>query len=657
MKRYLLFILSAIVLVSCARELELEEMLPEEVQTEEGLVERTWTVAMNDGTRAILDENMCPVWEVGEELSIYDHVAKVGRIFTVQSVDGYTATISGQISAGGDTPFDAVYPAKSAGEWTSDATNTLKLPETQLIPEGRFVCPDVLVSTAHSDSPDGVISFHNISSLLKVKVDREGIADISLDLKGSSDGEVNSYKAAAAAGTLAEGVYFVAVDPGTYAGGISAVCTDGFGQWYRRSSSSTLEAVTGGMLNLGKVSDWKAWRYYSISDESLSYSGQDALLNASGILSSLSSLVVNLMVKPMLNDAFGSNRNNVRVNAIKYTYLSADPQGKPVELSALLYIPAAALPQGSQSGKRLNGLAIANHGTMTAKSECPTKKAQFEGAFAWKNYAVVMPDYYGFGVSEALPQAYLNANTTARGNIDAYLAAVQLMEDKKINLPEPDGTTGQINLVSFGYSQGGFNSMANLRYVTEHPELGVTFKKTMCGGSPFDVPVTWEAYRLDTENSFNGAIGFIPLTVVSINETQNLGLDYANIFTGGLVDNWQDWILSKEYTLNQINTKIGASSMAAIMTDGMMAGTSPEFEAIMAVCESNKLTSGWTPPGDKTKIIIYHSTNDDIVPYANFTAMRTFLDNTSTSYKEYHGKDGGHVAACVSFIKDIIDEW
>lgn len=97
--------------------------------------------------------------------------------------------------------------------------------------------------------------------------------------------------------------------------------------------------------------------------------------------------------------------------------------------------------------------------------------------------------------------------------------------------------------------------------------------------------------------------------------------------------------------------------MAAIMTDGMMAGTSPEFEAIMAVCESNKLTSGWTPPGDKTKIIIYHSTNDDIVPYANFTAMRTFLDNTSTSYKEYHGKDGGHVAACVSFIKDIIDEW
>jgi hypothetical protein len=31
------------------------------------------------------------------------------------------------------------------------------------------------------------------------------------------------------------------------------------------------------------------------------------------------------------------------VSAISYTYLSEDPQGKPVELSALLYIPDAAL--------------------------------------------------------------------------------------------------------------------------------------------------------------------------------------------------------------------------------------------------------------------------------------------------------------------------
>ena len=648
MKRYLLFILSAIVLVSCAREWEPEEALPEE-----GLVERTWTVTMSDGTRATLDESLRPVWEAGEELSVYDHVAGVGRIFTVQSVDGYRATISGMISEGGDTPFDAVYPACGAGEWVSDGTGVncpLKLPEIQLIPEGHNVCPDVLVSTAHSDLPEGVIAFRNISSLLKVVVDREGIADISLDLLGSSEEDVHSYKAAAAIGTLAEGTYFVAVDPGTYEGGLKASCSDGFGQEYRRSSPAPLEAHASGMLGLGKVSLWDPWRYYSIFGEEQSFNGQDALLEDSGMLSGLSSITL-LVAKAMLDLKF-DNRNGSSVNAIKYTYRSADPQGKPVELSALIYIPEAAF-----DGENLAGIALATHGSIAAKRECPTNKTQFEGAFAWKNYAIVMPDYYGFGVSEAYPQAYLDAETTGRGCIDAYLAAVQLMTDLEVAMPKPD-QTGRIKLITFGYSQGGYNSMANLRYATLHPELGISFTKTICGGSPFDIPATWEAYREDTSNQFNGAIGFLPITVVSMNETQNLGLDYSKIFTGDLATHCEDWILSKDYSLSEINRKIGATGMAAIMTDGMMAGTSPEFKAIMAVCERNKLTAGWTPPpSTTTKIIIYHSQNDDIVPYANFEAMMAFLDEKAPGYTEHHAYNGGHVNACVSYVMDIIDEW
>ena len=53
--------------------------------------------------------------------------------------------------------------------------------------------------------------------------------------------------------------------------------------------------------------------------------------------------------------------------------------------------------------------------TIASNAECPTMKAQVEGALAWKNYAIVMPDYYGFGVSADRPQAYLDAETTAQG--------------------------------------------------------------------------------------------------------------------------------------------------------------------------------------------------------------------------------------------------
>ena len=111
MKKYLLYLLSALALVSCARE-----WLPDETPLEDLLIERTFTVVMDDATRAFLNEDLSPVWEVGEELSVYDHITGTGRIFKVESVDGVSATITGSISAGGDTPFDAIYPAGSAGE-------------------------------------------------------------------------------------------------------------------------------------------------------------------------------------------------------------------------------------------------------------------------------------------------------------------------------------------------------------------------------------------------------------------------------------------------------------------------------------------------------------------------------------------------------------
>ena len=628
MKKILLFLLSALALVSCVRE-----KIPAGTPAEEGLVERTWTVSMTGDARAAIDIDLRPVWEVGEELSVYDHVSRVGRIFKVASVDGNIATITGQISAGGDTPFDAVYPAQSAGDWSSDVTAALHLPEVQTIPAGRNVCPDVLVSTAHSDVPEGVIPFHNLASLLKVTVGREGISDIRIDLAGPSEDEIRHYRAEPGSGTFATGTYFVAVDPGTYGGGITATCLEPFGQGYRKSSSTPLEAGVGRVLNLGTVTEGKPWRYYDVTDVK-PYASQQQLLDETGLSSLLSGYALLL--------PFVFPDRNKPVSAIRYTYLSADPQGEPVELSALLYVPDAAL----DGSKALTGISLTNHGTIGSNAECPTMKAQFEGALAWKNYAMVMPDYYGFGASVDRPQAFLDPETTARGNIDAYLAARQLLEDRKVTLPS--------RLYSFGYSQGGFNSMANLKYVSEHPELPVRFEKVMCGGSPFDVELTWNAY---TNGTFRNAISFVPLSMVSFNEAQQLGIPYGDLFKGELLAHWQDWILSKEHRVAEINGLIGTDNLADVLNDDFMAGRGEAYDRIMAVCRRFSLTSGWTPPSG-TKIILYHSNEDDTVPYANLTVMKAFLDTAAPgSYTASDGNNGGHLNAIVSFVLNLILEW
>ena len=372
-------------------------------------------------------------------------------------------------------------------------------------------------------------------------------------------------------------------------------------------------------------------RYYTVTAEK-AYASQQALLEETGRDLSSADFLLSILFPD----------RNIPAHAISYTYRSVDPQGYPVELSAIVYIPDTAL-DGSRS---LTGICLANHGTIASNAECPTRQAQFEGAFAWKNYAIVMPDYYGFGVSANRPQAYLDPETTARGNIDAYLAAVQLLQDRKVRIPG--------KLFSFGYSQGGFNSMANLKYVSQHPELHVTFEKVMCGGSPFDVELTWEAY---TQGTFRNAIAFVPLTLVSMNESQRLGLNYADLFKGSLLDHWQDWILSKQYSLSSINTKLGTNDLSVIMNDGFMTRTGDAYDAIMQVCRRYSLTSGWVPPSD-TKIILYHSRQDDTVPYANLTAMKAFLDQVAPGrYTLYEGDDGGHVNAVIRFVRYIIPAW
>lgn len=627
MKKILLSVLAALALVSCVRE-----KIPVETPAEEGLVERSWTVSMTGEAHASVDGGLRPVWEVGEELSVYDHVARVGRIFKVSSIDGNIATITGQISAGGDTPFDAVYPAKSAGNWSTDVSATLQIPEVQTIPAGRNVCPDMLVSTAHSDAPDGIIPFHNLASLLKVTVGREGLSDIRIDLAGPSSDEVRHYRAEPASGTFATGTYFIAVDPGTY-GGLTVTGLEPFGQGYRKSSTSPLQAGAGGVINLGTVTDEKPWRYYEVTAVK-PYASQQQLLDETGLSSRLSGYALLLpLIFPDLNKP---------ASAISYTYISADPQGKPVELSAILYIPDAAL----DGTKALTGISLTSHGTIGSNAECPTMKAQFEGALAWKNYAMVMPDYYGFGASADRPQAFLDPETTARGNIDAYLAARQLLEDRKVTLPS--------RLYSFGYSQGGFNSMANLKYVSEHPELPIHFEKVMCGGSPFDVELTWNAY---TNGTFRNAISFVPLSLVSINEAQQLGIPYGDLFKGELLANWKDWILSKAYTVAEINGRLGTDNLADILNADFLAGRGDAYNRLMEVCRRYSLTSGWTPPSG-TKIILYHSNQDDTVPYENLTAMKAFLDSVAPgSYTASDGNNGGHVNAAVSFVLSLILEW
>ena len=139
-----------------------------------------------------------------------------------------------------------------------------------------------------------------------------------------------------------------------------------------------------------------------------------------------------------------------------------------------------------------------------------------------------------------------------------------------------------------------------------------------------------------------------------MNESQQLGLDYADLFKGPLLDNWREWILSKKYNIGTINSKLGTNDLSVILNDAFMARTGKAYDTIAEVCRRYSLTSGWVPPSE-TKIILYHSRQDDTVPYDNLTAMKDYLDQVAPGcYNASEGNNGGHINALIRFVSVTI---
>lgn len=139
-------------------------------------------------------------------------------------------------------------------------------------------------------------------------------------------------------------------------------------------------------------------------------------------------------------------------------------------------------------------------------------------------------------------------------------------------------------------------------------------------------------------------------------------LSYDGLFKGALYDNYADRIVSKQYTTSEIDTMIKTeyssdATMADILHEDMMDVNSTTYKTCMPVARSYSLTSGWTPPSG-TKIILYHSKDDDTVPYSNLDAMSNFLDSVigSGNYTRKNGS-GNHVTAASFCVLGTISEW
>ena len=333
-----------------------------------------------------------------------------------------------------------------------------------------------------------------------------------------------------------------------------------------------------------------------------------------------------------------------------FNYPSVDPFGNPCTLSGTITVDKSLI----KDDKPYHGILLYNHFTIYATTQAPSRGAvEFPTGAAFTKFIVVAPDYYGFGITEKEPQAYCISRANGRASLDAYLAAKRLIEDLQVKKGD--------DFVIAGYSEGGQTTMGVLREISErHPEIKV--KRAFAGAGPYDINSMYDAIsKRDTE---------MPSTVCNVlwafNHFFRLGYDIHDYLKDPVAKNFDEWFLSKQYKRKALDEElIKTKKTSDICTAAVLNTSSSLSQRFKETFSTDALTSGWTPRSD-FDVMLFHDTEDDVVPVENFYAMSQFLKDHGIQTEEFIGeyssetiKDLGvtnHETSAVTFFLRII-EW
>ena len=142
--------------------------------------------------------------------------------------------------------------------------------------------------------------------------------------------------------------------------------------------------------------------------------------------------------------------NSSSVIEMNGIYTSIDSHGNPLTLSGKVLLPA--------DGK-FDRYIIVSHYTIGSNKEAPSNAFPLEGMLCSMGYALVVPDYIGYGVTANMQHPYLVMNLTAMNVVDMYVAVKKYFDAAGIR-PKYD------DIYLMGYSQGGATTMA-VEYMIE----------------------------------------------------------------------------------------------------------------------------------------------------------------------------------------------
>ena len=337
------------------------------------------------------------------------------------------------------------------------------------------------------------------------------------------------------------------------------------------------------------------------------------------------STTVNNVVQQLLD--FSKMTTAIELSGI---YPSIDLEGEPIMLSGKVILPAKG---------PIKRYILVSHYTIASNAEAPSNIFSLEGLLVKLGYALIIPDYLGYGVTADHIHPYLVMDITARNVLDMYLAVVPFMEAAGCT-PEHD------DIYLMGYSQGGATTMAVQHLIEHHDDENIKIRRVFAGGGPYDVKSTYDRF---VETNYASYPCAVPIMLQGMVIGNKLDVDMSELMQPYIYEHLDEWVNSKRLTTGQINDLLGTNITSELLTTKGMDRTSKEVsELYKAMVNNSILTYSWTP---KAPVFMMHSIDDDVVPYENATRAKSKWKDANIQYSLGHF--GGHVATCMRFIYTV----
>lgn len=317
------------------------------------------------------------------------------------------------------------------------------------------------------------------------------------------------------------------------------------------------------------------------------------------------------------------------IQQISVTYKSVAPNGDSIILSGKIFLPP---------NKIAKNIIIVNHYTICSNKEAPSEANSIEGIYATKGYIVLMPDNIGYGISDSLPHPYLNLESTTTTTMDLLKAVLPYLNAYCYEYNKP--------LILVGYSQGGAATLALQKKLEEEFADQFSIAKVFAGAGPYNLAKTFDFY---INNPTTDIPCSIPMLLLGMNYSDNLKLNVNDFFQPFLIEKYPDLIESKTKMMNEVNAYLG-KDITLLLNPIVFNKTAYPTSVLYKAIEKNNIS----PRVPKSQLYLFHSTEDNMVPFFNSEDLKAELERQGVHNVQYDfAPYGNHMKAAVTFFEKV----